>query len=236
MKFFYDFHIHSDLSPCGDKDMTPNNIVNMAYVKGLNMISVTDHNTIENYKAVEKVAQGLGVLVIPGIEINTKEEVHILSYFKDYSSAKAVSDLIYDSLPNIPNKSDIFGEQNIYNENDEVIGKLDKLLISASKYTLGEIYTIVNKYNGVLVPAHINKKSNGILGVLGFFPTDVNFDFIEISNSHELSERNKKMIMNYKKLVNSDAHILENISEPINYIDLDKLEDIFSYLNINFEK
>ncbi len=233
MKFFYDFHIHSDLSPCGDKDMTPNNIVNMAYIKGLNMISVTDHNTIENYKAIEKVAQGLGILVVPGIEINTKEEVHILSYFKDYKSAKAVSDLIYESLPNILNKSDIFGEQNIYNENDEIIGRLDKLLISASKYSIGEINTIVNKYNGVIVPAHINKKSNGILGVLGFFPTDINFEFIEISNNYELSERNKKIIMNYKKLVSSDAHILENISEPINYINLEKLEDIFSYLNTN---
>ncbi len=233
MKFFYDFHIHSDLSPCGDKDMTPNNIVNMAYIKGLNMIAVTDHNTIENYKAIEKIAQGLGILVVPGIEINTKEEVHILSYFKDYKSAKAVSDLIYESLPNIFNKSDIFGEQNIYNENDEIIGRLDKLLISASKYSIGEICTIVNKYNGVIVPAHINKKSNGILGVLGFFPTDINFEFIEISKSHELGERNKKMVMNYKKLVSSDAHILENISEPINYIILEKLEDIYSYLNIN---
>ncbi len=233
MKFFYDFHIHSDLSPCGDKDMTPNNIVNMAYIKGLNMIAVTDHNTIENYKAIEKIAQGLGILVVPGIEINTKEEVHILSYFKDYKSAKAVSDLIYESLPNIFNKSDIFGEQNIYNENDEIIGRLDKLLISASKYSIGEICTIVNKYNGVIVPAHINKKSNGILGVLGFFPTDINFEFIEISKSHELGERNKKMVMNYKKLVSSDAHILENISEPINYINLEKLEDIYSYLNIN---
>ncbi len=233
MKFFYDFHIHSDLSPCGDKDMTPNNIVNMAYIKGLNMIAVTDHNTIENYKAIEKIAQGLGILVVPGIEINTKEEVHILSYFKDYKSAKAVSDLIYESLPNILNKSDIFGEQNIYNENDEIIGRLDKLLISASKYSIGEICTIVNKYNGVIVPAHINKKSNGILGVLGFFPTDINFEFIEISKSHELGERNKKMVMNYKKLVSSDAHILENISEPINYINLEKLEDIYSYLYIS---
>ena len=232
MKYFYDFHIHSDLSPCGDGDMTPNNIVNMAYIKGLNMIAVTDHNTIENYKAVHKAAQELGILVIPGIEINTKEEVHVLSYFRSYESAKAVSDLIYESLPNIPNKSDIFGEQNIYNEHDEVVGKLDKLLISASKYTLGEIYTIVKKHNGVIVPAHINKKSNGILGVLGFFPEDIKFDFIELFLNKELDERTEKIIKKYKRLINSDAHSLENISEPLNYIELEKKEDIFSYLNI----
>lgn len=230
MKYFYDFHIHSDLSPCADKDMTPNNIVNMAYIKGLNMIAVTDHNSIENYRAIEKIAKGLNIITIAGMEINTKEEVHILSYFRDYSSAKAVSDLIYESLPEIYNKKDIFGEQNIYNENDEKIGSLDKLLISASRYTLKEIYEIVINHNGVIVPAHVNKKSNGILGVLGFFPTDIEFEFIELSNSTELNERIKKLTGNYKKLVNSDAHILENISEPINFIELEKPEDIFNYL------
>lgn len=230
MKYFYDFHIHSDLSPCADKDMTPNNIVNMAYIKGLNMIAVTDHNSIENYWAIDKIAKELNIMTIAGIEINTKEEVHILSYFRDYCSAKAVSDLIYESLPEIYNKKDIFGEQNIYNENDEKIGSLDKLLINASRYTLKEIYEIVINHNGVIVPAHVNKKSNGILGVLGFFPADIEFNFIELSNSTELNERIKKLTGNYKKLVNSDAHILENISEPINFIELEKSEDIFNYL------
>lgn len=230
MKYFYDFHIHSDLSPCADKDMTPNNIVNMAYIKGLNMIAVTDHNSIENYRAIEKVAKCLNIMIIPGIEINTKEEVHILSYFRDYNSAKAVSDLIYESLPDIYNKKNIFGEQNIYNENDEIVGSLDKLLINASKYSLKEIYEIVNNHNGIIVPAHVNKKNNGILGVLGFFPSDIDFDFIELSNSTELNERNKKIVSKYKRLVNSDAHMLEDISEPINYFELEKSEDIFNYL------
>lgn len=230
MKYFYDFHIHSDLSPCADKDMTPNNIVNMAYVKGLNMIAVTDHNSIENYRAVEKVAKDLNIMVIPGMEINTREEVHILSYFRDYENAKIVSDLIYESLPDIYNKKNIFGEQNIYSENDEIIGSLDKLLINASKYTLKEIYEIVNKHKGILIPAHINKKSNGILGVLGFFPYDVEFKFIELSNNIELNERNKKLVSKYKRLINSDAHMLEAISEPVNFIELEKPDDIFDYL------
>lgn len=230
MKYFYDFHIHSDLSPCADKDMTPNNIVNMAYIKGLNMIAVTDHNSIENYRAVEKVAKDLNIMVIPGMEINTREEVHILSYFRDYESAKIVSDLIYESLPDIYNKKNIFGEQNIYSENDEIIGSLDKLLINASKYTLREIYEIVNKHKGILIPAHINKKSNGILGVLGFFPYDAEFKFIELSNNIELNERNKKLVSKYKRLINSDAHMLEAISEPVNFIELEKPDDIFDYL------
>lgn len=212
--------------------MTPNNIVNMAYVKGLNMIAVTDHNSIENYRAVEKIAKSLNIITIAGMEINTKEEVHILSYFRDYDSAKLVSDMIYESLPEIYNKINIFGEQNIYNENDEIIGSIDKLLINASRYSLKEIYDIVIKHNGIIVPAHVNKKSNGILGVLGFFPADIQFDFIELSYSTELNERNKKMTDKYKRLVNSDAHMLENISEPINFIDLERAEDIFNYLGV----
>jgi PHP family Zn ribbon phosphoesterase len=166
------------------------------------------------------------------MELNTKEEVHILSYFRDYNSAKFVSDLIYESLPEIYNKKDIFGEQNIYNEKDEIVGSLDKLLINSSKYSLKEIYEIVISNNGVIVPAHVNKKSNGILGVLGFFPADINFDFIELSNSTELNDRVKRLTEKYKKLVNSDAHILENISEPINYIELDKPDDIFSFIGL----
>jgi PHP family Zn ribbon phosphoesterase len=230
MKYFYDFHIHSDLSPCADKEMTPNNIVNMAYIKGLNMIAITDHNSIENYKAIENIAKELNIMTIAGMEINTKEEVHILTYFRDYNSAKLVSDLIYESLPEIYNKKEIFGEQNIYNENDEIVGILDKLLINSSKYSLKEVCEIVISHNGVIVPAHVNKKSNGILGVLGFFPVDIDFDFIELSNNTELNDRVKRLTEKYKKIVNSDAHMLENISEPLNYIELDKPEDIFNYL------
>lgn len=232
MKYFYDLHIHSDLSPCADKDMTPNNIANMAYVKGLNIIAITDHNSIENYLAVENVAEKLGILVIPGMEINTKEDVHVLSYFRDYDYAKKVSDIIYDSLPDILNKKEIFGEQNIYNEHDEVIGSIDKLLISASKYSISEIYNIVKKYHGIIIPAHVNKKSNGILGVLGFFPYDLDFNFIELSELPILNDRNKKVIDKYQRLINSDAHMLKDISEPLNTIELSKIEEVFDYLQI----
>ncbi len=232
MKFFYDMHIHSDLSPCGEKDMTPNNIVNMAFIKGLNLISVTDHNTVENFKAVESIAKQIGIYVIPGMEVTTREEVHVLCYFPDYNSAKIVSDLIYDSLPDVKNKIDIFGEQNIYNENDEIIGKLDKLLISASKYSLSDLDKIVKENCGILVPAHVNKKNNGILGVLGFFPLDVKFDYIEVSDKYEISERNKKSINKYRIFKNSDAHSLEDISEPENYFEIDDMENLFDIFKI----
>jgi len=229
MKYYYDLHIHSDLSPCGNHDMTPNNIVNMAYIKGLNIISVTDHNTTKNYPAVRSVGEKLGIEVIPGIEVTTREEVHIMCYFKKYFDAEKFGDLIYDSLPEIENNPLLFGEQNIYNSEDEIIGKLSKLLINASRYSIDEIYNLAKQYHGVSVPAHINKKSNSVLGILGFVPINLNFDFIEIYQKTTIDER---FIKKYNILKNSDAHNLTDISEAVNSMELGSISEIYEFLKL----
>ncbi|HAE42148.1 MAG TPA: phosphoesterase, partial [Clostridiales bacterium] len=177
MKIFYDLHIHSDLSPCGEKEMTPNNIVNMAMLKGLDVIAVTDHNSAANLPALEIVARQAGIKAIPGIEITSKEDVHLLAYFRDYSDAVQIGSLVYASLPDIKNNARIFGEQNIYDEEDHVIGSLDKLLINASSYSITEIISMVSKRNGIVIPAHVEKKAYGIIGVLGFIPPDYGFKY-----------------------------------------------------------
>lgn len=229
MKFFYDMHIHSALSPCGNDDMTPNNIVNMSFIKGLNIISVTDHNTTENLPAVMKLCETRNIKVIPGIEVTSKEEVHALCYFKNLYDAQQFSKLIYDSLPDIKNLPSIFGQQNIYNSLDEVTGTLDKLLINASAYSLSEILSLAEKYHGIMVPAHINKKSNSLLQVLGFIPTDLKINFVEVYPNININER---LIKKLKILKNSDAHNLTDISEAENYIELNNVEDVYAYLNI----
>lgn len=229
MKFFYDMHIHSALSPCSDEDMTPNNIVNMSYIKKLNIISVTDHNTAENLPAILDLCEKLNIKAIPGIEVATKEEVHVLCYFKELDSALEFGKVIYDSLPNIKNIPSIFGSQNIYNSNDEIIGILDKLLINASGFSLNEIFAMSANYHGIAVPAHINKKSNSILGVLGFIPSDLKLNFVEV-NSNEFI--NNKLIKDLNILKNSDAHKLADISEPDNFFELNNIEDIYYYLKM----
>ncbi len=230
MKYFYDLHIHSDLSPCADGDMTPNNIVNMSYIKGLNIISVTDHNSTKNLPAVIESSHKNKIKIIPGIEVTTKEEVHALCYFKNLNEAIKFGDIIYDSLPDIKNNPTIFGQQNIYDENDEIIGSLDKLLLSATCFSLKEINLMAKEYNGIMVPAHINKKSNSILGILGFIPENLAIDFIEVYGKTEINE---SYIKNYCILKNSDAHILTDISEPINYMELKNINDVYDYLKIN---
>lgn len=232
MKYFYDLHIHSDLSPCGNSDMTPNNIVNMAYIKGLNIISVTDHNTARNFPAVNTVAKRLGIEVVPGMEVTTREEVHVLCYFKRYEDAEKFGELIYESLPEIENNILLFGEQNIYNSDDEITGSLNKLLINASRYSIDEVYQLVQRYHGISVPAHINKRSNSLLGILGFIPFNLKFDFVEIYGNEVID---KKLIRDCKVLKNSDAHMLENISEPVNSIELGIIDEIYEFLKLSQE-
>lgn len=226
MKYYYDLHIHSNLSPCGDKDMTPNNIVNMAYIKNLDIISVTDHNSCKNFPAVKKLCNKKNITVIPGLEVNSKEEVHLLCYFKDYKNCSEFSDIIYQSLPKIKNKSKIFGEQLIYNDKDEIIEKENILLTGASKYSINEIINLVKKYKGIVVPSHVNRRANGIIGVLGFIPEKLDFKYIEISDIVNTKSL-KNLQKNYKILKNSDAHKLEDISERNNYLEIESVDELF---------
>lgn len=229
MKFYYDLHIHSDLSPCSSSDMTPNNIINMSLIKGLNIISITDHNSTFNLPAAMELSHEEGIKVIPGIEVTTKEEVHVLCYFKELKNAMEFGSIIYDSLPFIKNKIEIFGEQNIYNSKDEKTGSLEKLLLNASIYTIEDLYSLVKKYKGAMIPAHINKMTDGILGVLGFMPFQLKIDYVEVYSKIPIDS---KIIEKYKVLNNSDAHQLIDISEAVNYFELNNIDDVYRYLGM----
>ena len=132
MKLFYDFHIHSCLSPCGDNDSTPNNIVNMALIKGLQAIALSDHNTGRNCPAAMAVGKKNGLVVLPAMELTTSEDIHILCLFERYEDLQKLEKYIQTTRLRIRNKPEIFGRQLIMNENDEVIGEEEDLLIVSS--------------------------------------------------------------------------------------------------------
>lgn len=231
MEIFYDFHIHSALSPCGDNDMTPNNIVNMAMIKGLDFIAVSDHNSAKNIPAIAKCAQAAGIGFLPGIELNTAEEVHLLGYFLDADTAFEFGEVVYEALPNVKNMPDFFGNQYIMDENDEIVGEVDKLLISALPWSFDESVKKIIKYGGIAVPAHINKNANSVMSNLGFMPEN---DFIFAA---ETSEKGEKTIIDSKRyniITSSDAHYLQDISEKIHKITLNTekadTQAIFDYL------
>lgn len=210
-RLFCDLHIHSCLSPCGDALMTPNNIVGMAFIKQLDVIAVCDHNSARNLPAVKEAADMMNVLLLPGMELTTKEEAHMLCYFRTVEACAAFGEEIYGHLPPIPNNERFFGRQQVMNAQDEEIAVEERLLISALDLSFEECARRIHAAGGLCVPAHINRGSNGALNALGFLPENVAYDALEIS---------KKVAMppvrmdGYRLLESSDAHYLENILEP----------------------
>ena len=217
MRAYYDLHIHSALSPCGDEDMTPNNIVNMALLKGLDIIAVTDHNSCGNVRAVQKVA-GDRLLVIPGMEIETEEEVHILAYFPTIEQAEKMQEEIEKSIPPIKNRADIFGRQLYLDEEDEIVEEEERLLVTASGLSIEQVFERVRYHGGVPVPAHIDRTSYSIISNLGFIPENIDISALEITEKMRAELENK--YSDFVILTSSDAHYLGDIAEPLYYLDI----------------
>ena len=235
MKLYYDFHIHSCLSPCGDTDMTPNNIVNYAKIMGYDVIALTDHNTALNCPAVAKIAEENGITFIPGMELCTSEEVHIVCLFYNLEDALNFSEYVKSTMPPIKNKPSVFGEQLICDENDNVIGQEEILLVTASGISTEKVVKKVAEYNGICYPAHIDRSSFSILSNLGTIDEYFGFKCAEIYDILKEDELNKKhpYLEKLKILSDSDAHYLENMRIPQQIIDVpeNNINAILDYLN-----
>ena len=215
-KLFCDLHIHSCLSPCGDALMTPNNIVGMAFIKQLDVIAVCDHNSARNLPAVKEVADMMNVLLLPGIELTTREEAHMLCYFRTVEDCVAFGEKIYEHLPPIPNNEKFFGRQQVMNAQDEEIAVEERLLISALDLGFEECERLIHAAGGLCVPAHINRGSNGVLNSLGFLPSGAHYDALEVSRKVAMPPVD---LGGYRLLESSDAHYLESILEPEFFIE-----------------
>ena len=217
MKFAVDLHMHSALSPCGDNDMTPNNIVHMAILKGLDMIAVTDHNTCGNLRAVSDAGRAAGIMVIPGLEVQTKEEVHILCYFKKLESALTFGEMVYAHLPDIPNRENLFGEQLLLDAEDHILGKERRMLLSSTDLSIDQVFAYAKKYEGMAVPAHVDRQSYSIVGSLGFIPSHLGIKTVEVAgkNISDYSE--------FQCIHSSDAHYLWDISERDFFIEIEEM-------------
>ncbi|MCT4542499.1 MAG: PHP domain-containing protein [Vallitalea sp.] len=231
MKLYYDFHIHTALSPCADNSMTPNNIVNMALLNELDAIAITDHNTAENVEAVMEVAKEKDIIVIPGMEIETKEEIHILGLFLDLESVYNVQNKVYSMLPTIKNKSNIFGSQLILDKNDNIVKELDRILLTATTLSLNQVVDLIKNNNGIAIPAHIDRPSYSILSNLGIIPPDLGTLTLEISRFSKLDKYRKKY-NNYIIVQSSDAHELGYIGITKNELEVESksIQSIFKSL------
>ena len=235
MKLYYDFHIHSCLSPCGDTDMTPNNIVNYAKIMGYDVIALTDHNTALNCPAVAKIAEENGITFIPGMELCTSEEVHIVCLFYTLEDALNFSEYVKSTMPPIKNKPSVFGEQLICDANDNVIGQEEILLVTASGISTEKVVKKVAEFNGICYPAHIDRSSFSILSNLGTIDEYFGFKCAEIYDILKEDELKKKhpYLEKLKILSDSDAHYLESMRIPQQIIDVpeNNIKSILDYLN-----
>ena len=210
MEYFADLHIHSCLSPCGDDDMTPANICGMAKLKGLDIIAISDHNTARNLPAAAELCAAYGLLLLPAIEITTREEVHLLGYFPTVETAVQFGEMLRAHLPQKKNKPSFFGHQYVMNSDDEIVAEEDALLIGASDIPLREMALRVTETGGVPVPAHINLGANGLLVNLGMMPEEPDYRTVEVSRTLPCDE---KVLRGRHVLHSSDAHYLGDIQE-----------------------
>ncbi len=230
----YDLHLHSCLSPCGDDDMTPGNIVGMAALKELDVIALTDHNSCRNCPAFMKLAERYGVTAIPGMELCTSEEVHVVCLFPTIENAMDFDRYVYGRLIRFPNNEQVFGKQQICNEEDEVVGTEPYLLINAADIAFDQVYDLVDGYHGIMIPAHIDRSSNSLLSNLGFIPPDSKFTCVELKSMDKLDMlmKSNPYLEKCRIISSSDAHYLEHINEPLHYLHAEsrKITDILKAL------
>ena len=216
-KISVDLHIHSVLSPCGDIMMTPGNLVGMAKINGLEAIALTDHNAMQNIPAAIKIGEAYDIVVIPGMELETAEEIHVVCLFPDTESLRAFQDVVVESYgPKIPaNRPDIFGKQLIYDEEDEECGELERMLLIPSGITIDDVFGIVEGLGGIAFPAHVDRDSYSVLTTLGALPYGYKNGFVEISCECDKGNLVKMYpeLEKYKLLPSSDAHYIDKIQE-----------------------
>ncbi len=213
MRVRYDFHVHTALSPCGDDDMTPFNVANMAKLNGLDVIAITDHNTCGNCEAVEKAGKEIGLTVIAGMELETTEEIHVVLLFPSVAKAKECEAEIRKTMMPVKNRPDVFGNQRLLSATDEPLGEEELLLITATGVGVYEVVGLAARYGGIAFPAHVDRPAHGIIQILGDIHPDMGFKAVEVSSaaSEEFADEWRKK--GYVVLRNSDAHYLHDVND-----------------------
>lgn len=213
-KFRYDFHVHSCLSPCGDADNTPNNLAGMAFLNGVRIMALTDHNSSRNCPAFFEAAERYKIVPIAGMELTTSEDIHAVCLFETLEGALGFNDEVDARRVRVRNRAEIFGEQLILDGEDNVVGMEEDLLINATTISLDEAPQIASAYGGICYPAHIDRPANGAIEILGDFPHYVGFRLAELNDKGNRDEYVRTYgLEGIRLLCGSDAHYLDQLRE-----------------------
>ena len=213
-EYTYELHLHSCLSPCGEDTMTPNNIAGMAMLNGVNIAALTDHNTSRNCPAFFEACARVGVIPVAGMELTTAEDIHMVCLFPTLEEAMAFDEVIATHRMHIKNRPEIFGEQQILDGDDQLIGIEEDLLIPAIDLDLDDAASLAVSMGGACFPAHIDKTSNGMISILGDFPPRPTFYAAELHDMANLTEYRERFpqLAHMTVVQNSDAHSLEQMN------------------------
>lgn len=219
----YDLHVHSCLSPCADDDMTPANIAGMASLNGLTLVALTDHNSAKNCPAFFAHCKRYGIVPVPGMELTTSEDIHVICLFPTLGSALEMDRIAEEKLIKVKNRPEIFGRQIVMNENDEPVSEIEHLIINATSLDLSAAHDVVTSLGGVSYPAHIDRQSNGIVATLGTFPDKPLYTAYELNDGGNAEEYVGRFpqIGGLRRVVSSDAHNLWSLSDGSETVDLD---------------
>ncbi len=211
-----DLHVHTALSPCAEPEMTPAYIIGLCLEYGIDIVAVTDHNSAANVRAMRDFAEGTGIVVWPGMEIETKEEVHVLVLGDDVDVVEEWQEFVYSHLPALPNRPEVFGEQQLFDKQGEVIGVVDRLLLTSLDLTVDDVRFEAKRRGLVSIAAHVDRPANSYLSNLGFLPPPDDFDLLEVSSRQPLEEVKSRLpsLSGYRIVVSSDAHRLTDLGEP----------------------
>lgn len=221
-----DLHIHSVLSPCGDLEMTPRNILEKAKQRGIRILGITDHNSTKHCELFAEAALNMDIFVLRGVEITSKEEIHCLAFFENYENTKKFQVYLDKYLIPIENKPEKFGYQPVIDVHENILLFENRLLISSLNQSIYEIEAMVHQLHGLFIPAHIDRAYNSLISQLGFIPDDLVVDAFEVSKFATKEFINTIKQRNISVIRSSDSHYIENVGEV--YTEFDLLELSFS--------
>lgn len=220
MKYSFDLHIHSCLSPYGGEHMTPKNIASMCALSGYDIVALTDYNSCGNSAAFQKAAEAQGLLAVPGMELCLREDAHVVCLFPDLDKALAFSELVRGRLPALENNPKVFGDQVLVDENDTVLGRDTAFLVGSADIGAYEICALVEQYGGVVYPAHLNSDSYSLLANLGLWDPDMGFKLAEVSADCPDSFRQRPDLAGLRWITGCNAHTLDQIPTHSQTMDL----------------
>jgi len=209
-----ELHTHTVLSPCAELEMLPPLIVMEALQRGIKLLAITDHNASSNIEAVQNAAKGSGLTVLPGMELQTREEVHVLCLFDTLDQTRAFQKIVDASLPNLENNPDFFGDQLIVDENGDFLARETRLLVTSTSLSINEAWEQVSALQGLMIPAHVDRPANGLLPLLGFVPPETPFKALEISVNVKPADAASRFpqTQGFTLVQGGDAHWLESIA------------------------